>query len=191
MVSSTETNAWGLEVLPEAPHLGGYVKGGDPRSWEPALWERLIEREGVRSMLDVGCGSGETVGWFSALGVDALGVDGVPQDREDVLVHDFTEGALIVEEGYDLVWSCEFVEHVQEAFLPYVVDTFACARLVLLTHALPGQPGHHHVNCRPADYWIGALAAIGYAYDATLTARARQMAQGYYADTGLAFRRRP
>jgi len=31
-----------------------------------------------------------------------------------------------------------------------------------MTHALPGQPGHHHVNCMPIEYWCGVMEAIGF-----------------------------
>lgn len=93
----------------------------------------------------------------------------------------------------DLVWSCEFVEHVEEQFVRNFLATFACAKYVLMSHALPGQDGHHHVNCRSADYWIGALAAIGYKHDETLTQVTRELAAqntvpwNHYKRSGLAF----
>ena len=42
------------------------------------------------------------------------------------------------------------------------LDTLANGRIVAITHALPGQGGHHHVNCQPAEYWIEKMAARGY-----------------------------
>lgn len=38
------------------------------------------------------------------------------------------------------------------------------SNLVAMTHALPGQPGHHHVNCKNADYWIKIFNEYGFEY---------------------------
>jgi hypothetical protein len=183
-----------------AGHLGGYVPGGGPNTTYPDLWRWLVENLGVRSVLDVGCGDGKgALDAFAALGCDVLGIDGIPQDDERIETHDFATGPWKVrgnriEGAYDLVWSAEFVEHVDERYVPNFLDTFTAAPLVLMTHAVPGQGGHHHVNCRTEDYWIGALAAIGYRLDASLSATTRLLATSpgsysYYAATGLAFRR--
>ena len=31
-----------------------------------------------------------------------------------------------------------------------------------MTHAVPGQKGHHHVNCQPTPYWVNHLTARNY-----------------------------
>lgn len=183
------------------PHLGGYIEGGDENTWNPTLWRYLIEELGVRSMLDVGCGEGRTVQFFHDLGVRAFGIDGVPQEQAGVICHDFTEDRywpLMCDEiptRFDLVWSAEFVEHVEERFIPNYLPCFAAAPLVLMTHAVPGQHGHHHVSCFSRDYWRGVFAAIGFLIDDELTERTRLLAAqdesplNYYSRTGLALRR--
>lgn len=190
---ATETNRWGLAVDEKQPHLGGYVPGGDPESFYPILWEWLVSEQGVQSVIDVGCGEGQALDHYHELGCTVLGIDGVTQAHAAIIQHDYAAGAWPMDvhvERADLVWSCEFVEHVEERYVPNFLATFALAELVLMTHALPGQPGHHHVNCQPPDYWVGALATIGYALDEGLTQRTRELAgHGYYRLTGLAFRR--
>jgi len=176
-------------------HLGGFVKGGDPATWFPDLWRWLID-EGVTSMLDVGCGEGHALNYFRSAGCTVFGVDGIPQEDPDIACHDFTTGPWTPDAKVDLVWSCEFVEHVEEAYLPNFLRAFQAAPLVLITHAEPGQAGYHHVNCRPADYWIGVMAAIGYEFDLRLTETTRAVARfnpnawNHYARSGLAFRAR-
>lgn len=179
-------------------HLGGYVEGGDPATEYPDLWRWLVEDEHgpqVRDVIDVGCGEGVTVDFFAGLGCNVLGIDGMPQDHPLIVQHDFTQGELRPRpHSADLVWSCEFVEHVEDAHALNYLDVFSVGRLVLMTHAVPGQPGWHHVNCREPAYWIALLASIGYTLDDDLTAETRQLAAlnthpaNYYAATGLAFR---
>lgn len=185
----------------EAGHLGGYVAGGDPATYYPELWTWLVQGYGVQSVLDVGCGDGVAVRYFSdVLGIEAHGVDGVPQKDARISRHDYaTEGTFFGgarNGGYaDLVWSCEFVEHVEEQFVPNFLDSFRIAPLVLMTHAEPGQGGYHHVNCQMPSYWIGAMAAIGFKLDGELTDHTRQLAAwnenpwNHYRRSGLAFRR--
>ncbi len=175
-------------------HLGGYVEGGDPATWFPDLWTWLI-LQGVTSMLDVGCGEGHALNYFRSHGCTVIGVEGIEQPDPDIVQHDFTDGPWRPDANVDLVWCCEFVEHVEERYLPNFLRAFTAAPLVLMTHGEPGQGGYHHVNCRTADYWIGALAAIDYEIDVMLTQTTRALARfnpspwNHYARSGLAFRR--
>lgn len=175
-------------------HLGGYVVGGDPATLYPDLWDWLVGYFDIDSMLDVGCGEGHALKHFRGRGCTVVGVDGVWQDDPDIHEHDFTVGPWRPDMDVDLVWSCEFVEHVAEPYMPNFLRAFRAAPLVLMTHAEPGQGGYHHVNCRPADYWIGAMAALGYWFDPDLTEMSRSLSRlntspwNHYARSGLAFR---
>jgi cyclopropane fatty-acyl-phospholipid synthase-like methyltransferase len=184
-----------VDGLVVSGHLGGYVPGGDPATQYPELWRWLTGWANVSSVLDVGCGDGQALKVFRMLGCEVQGIDGLPQDDPDIIEHDFTRGPYTPSRRFDLVWSCEFVEHVDERYSPNFLETFKAGRLVLMTHAFPGQGGHHHVNCQPADYWIRKLASIGYSFDETLTAATRNLARAnahpanHYARSGLAFRK--
>lgn len=177
-----------------AGHLGGYVAGGDPDTQYPDMWTWLVEREQITSVLDVGCGDGAAMRAFRDLGCTAFGIDGVRQADPYISEHDFAaDGVFAFLPGpeYDLVWSCEFVEHVEAEHVPAFMPAMKAAPLVLITHATPGQPGWHHVNCQESGYWRAVFHEHGYFVDETLTAETRARAHGYYAATGLAFRRRP
>lgn len=174
-------------------HLGGYVKGGDDATYYPHMWSGLVKDLGVKTVLDVGCGEGHAIDYFDRIGAEAYGVDGIEQNRSDIAVHDYVLGPYFVKRPFDLVWCCEFVEHVQECYLRNFLITFACAPWVLMTHADPEQPGYHHVNCRTADYWIGAMAAEGYQHNLAFQCWARAMASSntnpwnHFVRSGLAF----
>lgn len=196
-------------LVEEQPHLGGYIVGGDPATYYPHLWNWLVNDYGVRSVIDIGCGEGHAVDYFAGLlcgGLEddrcpVLGIDGVEQDSPHIFQHDYTEGPAPMYDftataSFDLVWSCEFVEHVDEKYLPNLLDTFEYGKLVLMTHAEPGQPGYHHVNCQTPDYWRGVMASLGYSLDVNLTRGTRSFAAmnenpiNHYARSGLAFSRR-
>jgi SAM-dependent methyltransferase len=186
----------------KAGHVGGYIQGGDPGSWCPHLWQWAVRRFGIRSVLDVGCGEGHSTRFFQELGCDVLGVDGCEQAVAESVVpgctvlHDFADGPFIPGRSYDLIWSCEFLEHVNEEYVPSILTTFAAARVIFLTHAFPKQRGHHHVNCRPSSYWISLLEKAGFecSVDLSLEARTVTLADAgninHFARSGLVFLKR-
>jgi SAM-dependent methyltransferase len=160
-------------------HLGGYIVGGDPLSWCEPVWDWLVREYSPKTLLDVGCGEGHSTKYFHDRGLKVLGLDGMPEAVRDarvpgkVLLHDFCSGGYVTSERFDLLWSCEFLEHIEERYLPGVLATFQLARTLAVTHALPGQPGYHHVNCQTNAYWIEMLEGIGFRCDVHATIRAR------------------
>ena len=183
---------------------GGYIRSserfpyGDPCTWFPQLWKWTYSKLGVRSVLDVGCGEGHSTKFFKDLGCDILGIDGSVQAKKDSLVpefhvvHDFSKGPFIPSKTYDLVWSCEFVEHVEEKYAENFLKTFSYShKYIMITHAQPGQQGWHHVNCRPKKYWVEKITRLGFKLDTRLTKIARKIAgQGHFLRSGLIFVRR-
>jgi SAM-dependent methyltransferase len=192
----------------EEGHLGGYIRAsehppasgldtrhGDPLTYSPTLWRWVHDQLGVQSVLDVGCGEGHCAAFFRNLGCEVLGVDGSKQARlqslipEHHVVHDYAGGPYSPSTKFDLVWSCEFVEHVEERYLPNFLETFrASRRYLMFTYAPPGQAGWHHVNCQPAEYWVEKMRAIEFLFDAELTRKSTAGAEpGHYRDKGLFF----
>lgn len=180
-------------------HLGGYIIGGDEATFYPDLWDWFVDAQGVKSVVDVGCGEGHALSHFRHRDCRVAGYDGIEQDDPDIYQVDYTQGSGDLyasgRNDWDLAWCCEFVEHVEQRYMPNYLRVFRCASMVALTHAEPGQNGYHHVNCQPWQYWDGVMAAIGFTLDWNLTGVSREVSErnaspwNHYARSGLIFRR--
>ena len=140
--------------------LGGNLHHGDSLTITPVLWQALIDRFAPRSMLDVGAGEGHTLAFFHRNGVIAHGIDRLEQNvamsRFPIALHDLTTGPYVY--PCDLVYCVEVVEHIEEKYIDHLFDTLTNASIVVISHALPGQKGHHHVNIQPERYWLEKFA---------------------------------
>lgn len=147
----------------EAAHLGGNIRFGDPDTFAPKAWDYLIERLGVSSVMDLGSGLGHASRYFHRRGVQVVAVDGLIENVRDAIyptiLHDLTTGPVTTR--VDLVHCQEVVEHIEERYLDHLLDSLLCGKYILMTNALPGQGGHHHVNLQPTEYWIGHLERRG------------------------------
>ncbi len=175
------------------PHLGGHF--GKTILDKGALLF-LKKQFSVKTMIDVGCGPGGQVELARQYGIDAIGIDGdytLKLNKPYFFLHDFTKGNFPCEHSFDLAWCVEFLEHVEEKYQAFFMDTLQKAKVVACTSAPPGWIGHHHVNCREQDYWIKVFAKYGFAFDAANTERLKErssMRREFMQDTGMIFVRK-
>jgi SAM-dependent methyltransferase len=151
-------------------HLGGCVITNDIGTFAPQVWDKIIQLYSPKSVIDVGCGAGHSLKYFLDKGLTGLGVEGYVDAinrspvKSFIVEHDYTLGPYIPSTNFDLAWCCEFVEHVEEKYLNNFMDTFCCCNVVAMTHAVPGQPGYHHVNCQTSQYWINIFKSYNFEY---------------------------
>lgn len=185
----------GLTVVSEAraPHLGGSIQEGDPFSFCAAAWDYVITRFGIESILDLGSGCGNAAHYFYRRGLKVVAIEGLTHSVESSLYpavrHDLTQGPVFTR--VDLVHCQEVAEHIDERHVEHLFDTFLCGRIILMTHATPGQPGHHHVNTQPEEYWVNKMRQKGCVLLEEDTRRVRGLAgqegAAYLHRTGLVF----
>jgi len=181
-------------------HLGGHL---NKTHTDRGTLLYLMEKFDIKSFLDIGCGPGGMVQIANWRGLDSLGIDGdweVPKEPEaKVLIHDYTTGPAPLETAslriaFDLGWSVEFLEHVDEQYLDNYMQDFARCKYVVCTAAGPGAPGHHHVNCQPPEYWHAVFDKYGFDYDDETTQEIRlkksNMQKPFMQRTGMFFVRR-
>lgn len=97
-------------------YKGGYTVGGAPSSESYQIWDFLINENKIKTFMDVGCGSGNSVKYMLEKNIDAYGIDGsetvlsignVPPNR--IIIHDYEKEEYIPKKTFDAMWSVEFV----------------------------------------------------------------------------------
>lgn len=182
-------------IHPNSSGLAGHLGGHENETHiDDGALEFMIKKFGVKSYLDVGCGPGGMVELAITKGLTALGVDGdftLERKTPNFLIHDYSTGpAPLGDQTFDMAWSCEFLEHVDEKYIDNFMDSFKHCKRIVCTHAVPGQGGHHHVNEQPADYWLNTFAQRGFLFDMIASNELRHastMVQKYIRETGLVF----
>jgi SAM-dependent methyltransferase len=134
------------------------------------VFDYLQEKYKIKNMVDIGCGIGGMVKYSIRKGVEAIGIDGDKTldifDKPEFMFHDYTKGKFILDKNYDLGWSVEFLEHVEEKYIDNIFSTFFCCKVLCCTHGLPWQRrGNHHVNCQLPQYWLNVFKRYGFEHD--------------------------
>ena len=165
----------------ENSHLGGCIISNDIGTWSPQVWDLLIKKFNVKSVVDVGCGAGHSLKYFIDKNIEGLGIEGFVSAIENspvksyIKTHDYISSPYILEKVYDLAWCCEFVEHVEEKYSDNFMKTFENCKIVAMTHAMPNQPGFHHVNCQLPQYWINKFKDLNFSYEEELSLELRNL----------------
>jgi SAM-dependent methyltransferase len=123
----------------------------------------------VRSVVDVGCGSGVWLASFKDAGVPrVLGLDsGAAAEKLEIDTDEFRvadlERDIDVDETFDLCICLEVAEHLTDRAAPVIVRNLCkLSDVVLFSAAIPGQGGSHHHNERWPSYWIDLFGSVGY-----------------------------
>jgi len=165
----------------DAKHLGGFTEI-DMHGISPATWKHAVTNWTVQSVLDIGCGRGISTSWFVTHGLrtecvegshDAIQKSMVP-DKTILTEHDYSRGPWWPNATFDMVWSVEFLEHVNLHFQYNYITTFRKAAIIMVTSSFWG--GWHHVEVHENDWWIRKFEVYGFRYDEKLTNEIRQVA---------------
>lgn len=123
-----------------------------------------------RSVVDVGCGSGEWLAAFERAGVERIhGLDGqwVGQDKLAIRPECFQSidltGKWSIPGKFDLAICLEVAEHLTErSSIRLVKHLVEAAPAILFSAAIPGQEGTNHVNEQWPEYWEKLFSQYGY-----------------------------
>jgi len=143
----------------------------------PQKLDRVMKMFAPRSVLDVGCGTGQSLDYFLEHGVDALGIEGSALARshakrpERIVPHDLNR-TVNLGRKFDLVWCFEVAEHIHPTYVHAFMETVTYhSDRVVLSAAPPGQGGAGHLNEQPPEWWIAQFALRGFKLDNEATAQ--------------------
>lgn len=157
-------------------HLGGHT---NKCNIDNGLLKWLVSKN-CKSFLDVGCGTGGMVKAACDMGMSSNGIEGdksVEKESSSIVIHDFSTNEALETpiKSYDVVYSCEFLEHItEENFVSSAFEAFVKAsKMIVMCAAPPGWGGYHHVNEQGHEYWIRMFNRLGYEHSPDLTSEAR------------------
>lgn len=140
--------------------------------FDPRLCDALLGLAAfleVRRSYDFGCGHGRYVQSFRQAGIATTGFDGNPitSRMPHCRVQDLTDPNF-AEKPLEFVLCLEVCEHVPAEFEDALINAIDRHLLpggtVVLSWAVPRQPGFGHVNCRDNAYVISKMESKGYTY---------------------------
>tara|TARA_B110000483_G_scaffold11389_1_gene13150 strand:+ start:1437 stop:2219 length:783 start_codon:yes stop_codon:yes gene_type:complete len=149
----------------EKEHLGGSLNKTNTKGINCLNY--LKNKFNIKTLLDVGCGPGGIIEYCKDIDIDAFGLEGdskvynSSKVKNKIKKIDFSEEKYESKKIYDLVYSHEFLEHVDEKYMVNYLEAFKNSKYVLITAAPEGWTGHHHVNCQNNLYWIKKFNEIG------------------------------
>jgi SAM-dependent methyltransferase len=131
-----------------------------------ALADKIEELYNPSSIVDAGCGTGLYLAQFKAQ--DKLGFDySIQAFDESVKQFDIIGGDLSqpmnLFRRFNVCLCLEVLEHIEEEHADTVVDNLSyLSDTLIVSAALPHQPGLNHVNCQPQSYWEEKFKLCGY-----------------------------
>jgi SAM-dependent methyltransferase len=144
-------------------HLGGHA---NITHLDVQNLKYLQDKYKIQTMVDIGCGPGGMIRKANSMGIASCGIDGdFTLDFTDisVVLNDFTKSSYKFETTFDLAWSVEFVEHVEEQYIPNFMSVFKQAKYVFMTYS-PMECGYHY-NVKDSPYWIKVFEDYGFTHD--------------------------
>ena len=161
-----------MQELPH--HLGGH---GGITHLDRGVLDYMIAKYKIKSFLDIGCGPGGMVNLANQKGLQSYGIDGdftVKRPNLNFQIIDYSKTKSLLNQKYDFVWSCEFVEHVDEQYIPNYMPDFALGKYVAMTYN-QSKRGHHHVTLKPKDFWIELFKTYDLIFDTKETEKIREV----------------
>ncbi len=130
----------------------------------------IIDLINIKSVVDIGCGSGGWLSVFQSFGVqDILGVDGeylrkdfllIPEDK---FIPFDLKNPLQLKKKFDLVLCLEVAEHLPIEFSKTLIDNLTrLGPVILFSAAIPFQGGINHFNEQWPDYWADLFKENGF-----------------------------
>jgi SAM-dependent methyltransferase len=160
----------------------------------PRKLAKVMELYRPGSVLDLGCGTGQSLDYFVDRGVDVVGVEGsalaISRARHPERMRQWNlNRELDLGRKFDMIWCTEVVEHIHPKYVHNLMKSFSNhSDRVVMSAARPGQTGEGHFNEQPPEYWIRLFEGYGFRHDAPATETFRGIDE-LFSDNMLVFSR--
>lgn len=153
-------------------HLGGHINKNNIEEGSILFLQNKFE---INNLIDIGCGPGDMEEVCNKLNIKFFGLEGDEKCKKDnIRIIDFSKEKYISDKIFDLGYSTEFLEHVEEQYIENYINAFKNCKYLLITAAPPNWPGHHHVNCQNHKYWLKIFNKYGFILDPYITLKVRE-----------------
>ena len=159
-------------------HLGGHT---NINHIETNAILYLKKKFNIKSILDIGCSNGNNIKNLISHKFDIFGIEGDREIvekssiRDKIIIHDFTEGKYNFDREFDLSYTTEFMEHVEEKYIDNYFCLFENSKYIFYTAAPKYWTGCHHVNCQDHEYWLKKFNERGFIFDPITTYKCREI----------------
>lgn len=147
------------------------------------------------SLLDLGCGPGRYTKYFIDNGIESEGYDGNP--NTPIISEGLCKVADLTQinkfDNKDWVLSLEVGEHIPKEYEAIFIQNLInhSKKGIILSWALPNQPGDGHVNCQSNEYVINLMRFHNYILDVHSTIQLREAAElWWFQNTLMVFRKK-
>lgn len=115
----------------------------------------LRDKFDLKNIIDIGCGIGKMKDVCDTL---SLKFKGLAEDsnckKEYVDIIDFSIDKYESDELFDLGYSIELLDHIDDTHIENYMNVFKKCKYILITTAPEKWPSHNPVNCKNHEYWL-------------------------------------
>lgn len=139
----------------------------------------ILQKNNVKNLLDLGCGIGKYSKYFTDNDIFCECFDSHPDTKQ--LTNGLCETldlstAKNFNKTYDCVLSLEVGEHIPHTLENNFIQNITnhSHKLIIMSWAIPGQPGDGHINCQNNEYIINLVTNYNFLFDNETTNNLRQ-----------------
>lgn len=153
---------------------------------------KIIDLVRPRSVLDVGCGTGQTTAYIAAQGIEVLGIEAsrqaiVSSPRPELIRRHDLRSPLDLSRQFDLVWCFEVAEHIHPKYVDVFLDSLVRhSAVIAMSAAPPGQGGEGHFNEQPQSYWCKKFSDRQYSLCSEWTTAMKEVPE-FYSNNMMVF----